>query len=120
MASFSKQFLSAAAAGGGKAIAIGTTSGASATLIHSVPSTAGQFDEIWLYAMNTDTADRKLTIQFGSTATSDLIELTVPAELGLILVVPGLILGGIAGLEVRAFAASASVVNVSGYVNRIA
>ena len=95
MASFAKQTLSAST--NGKAIPITALSG-TGTLIHTAMSTAGQLDEIWLYATNIDTTDRKLSLQFGSTNNGDLIELTIPAEFGLILIVPGLVLGGAAGL----------------------
>jgi len=48
------------------------------------------------------------------------MELTIAAESGLVLVVPGLILKGVAtALEVRAFAATTSAINIFGYVNKI-
>lgn len=90
------------------------------TLLHtSVTGTnAGTFDEIWLYAVNSDSTNRKLTIEFGgTTAPDDIIEYTVPAEDGLHLIVPGLILQN--ACVVRAFAATANVVLVGGYINQI-
>jgi hypothetical protein len=47
----------------------------------------------------------------------DLIEMTIPAEDGLYLVVMGLTLTN--SLVVTAFAAAANVIMVNGYVNRI-
>jgi hypothetical protein len=78
-------------------------------------------DEVWLYAQNTDTTPRKLTIEWGGTSSpDDLIELTIPAESGLTLVAPGLLIKGAGtALVVRAFAATADVVTIHGYVNRI-
>jgi hypothetical protein len=90
------------------------------TLLHAADAVAGDdnFDEVWLWAVNTDGNDRKLTIQWGGTAApDDLIELTLPAESGLVPVVPGLVLQN--GLSVRAFAAAANVVMVGGYVNKL-
>lgn len=118
MASFSKLVLSGST--DGRAIKVAATATAGTT-IHTASSTSTHFDEVWLYAMNTDTAARKLTIEWGSTsAPDDLIEITVPAESGLTLVVPGLVLkGNSTPLVVRAFAASANVVTIHGYVNRI-
>jgi hypothetical protein len=75
-----------------------------------------------LYAVNSDTTARKLTIEWGDVdSPDDLIEFTVPAESGLYLVVaPGLVIKGNATpLVVRAFCASANVVNIAGFVNRI-
>lgn len=118
MATFSKQILSGSTDGRAIKVAATATSG---TTIHTGSSTATTLDEIWLYAQNTDTTDRKLTIEWGgTTAPDDLIEFTVKAENGLYLIVPGLIIKGNATpLVVRAFAATTNVVTISGYVNRI-
>jgi len=90
--------------------------------IHTGPSVATTIDEIWLYAMNYDTTARKLTIEWGgATAGGDIMELTIAAESGLVLVVPGLIIKGNATpLVVAGFAATTSAINIFGYVNRIA
>ena len=86
------------------------------TAVHTAHATS--LDEVWLWAVNSDTTPRKLTIEFGGVAApDDLIEVMVPAESGLMLVVPGLILTN--SLAVKAFCASANVVMVGGYVNRI-
>jgi len=104
----------------GKLIKVAQTATAGTT-IHTGSSTATTFDEVWLYAVNSDTTDRKLTIEFGGTSSpDDLIEQTITAESGLLLVVPGLVIKGNAtALVVRAFAATANVVMIGGYVNRI-
>ena len=88
------------------------------TAVHTATGNSGELDELWLWASNTDTTDRKLTIELGGTTSpDDLIEMTIPAEDGLHLVVPGVPLDG--GVAVKAFAASANLVNVVGYINRI-
>ena len=119
MAAFSKLVLSGSTDGRAIKVAATATPG---TTIHTGSSTAATIDEIWLYATNTDTTARKLTIEWGGTSSpDDLIELTIPAESGLTLVAPGLLIKGNATpLVVRAFAASANVVTIHGYVNRIA
>lgn len=99
----------------GKNIKVVQTSTAG-TLIHTASLTA--IDEIWLWCVNSDTTDRKLTIEYGGVASpDDTDEVTIPAEGGLILVIPGLTLTG--GLIVRAFAATANVLLINGFVNRI-
>lgn len=86
------------------------------TTVHTAHATA--LDEVWLWAVNSDTTDRKLTIEYGgATSPDNLIEQTIPAESGLVLVLPGLLITN--SLVVTAFAASANVVMVGGYVNRI-
>jgi len=119
MTTFTKSILSGST--DGRAIKIVATS-TPGTTIHTGPSSASEFDEIWLYAMNTDTSARKLTVEWGGTASpDDLIEITLLAESGLVLIAPGLLLKGNATpLLVRAFAASANVVTMHGYANRIA
>lgn len=118
MATFSKIALSGST--DGKLIKVAATATAGTT-IHTGSATTTTFDELWLYAVNSDTTDRKLTIEWGGTsAPDDLIEQTITAESGLILIVPGLVIKGNATpLVVRAFAATANVVMVGGYVNRI-
>jgi hypothetical protein len=92
------------------------------TAIHSTGISATVFDEIWLYAQNTDTTDRKLTIEYGGvTSPNNLLEVTVPAESGPMLVVPGLRLTGTGtvAINVKAFCATTNVVTVFGNVNRM-
>jgi hypothetical protein len=118
MATFSKITLSGST--DGKLIKVAAT-GTPGTTIHTGSATATTYDELWLYAVNSDSTDRKLTIEWGGTTSpDDLIEQTITAESGLILVVPGLVVKGNATqLVVKAFCASADVVMVGGYVNRI-
>lgn len=118
MATFSKLKLSGST--DGKLIKVAATATAGTT-IHTGSATATTIDEVWLYAVNSDSSDRKLTIEWGGTSSpDDLIEQTITAESGLLLVVAGLVIvGNATPLVVRAFAASANVVMVGGYVNRI-
>jgi hypothetical protein len=118
MATFSKIALSGST--DGRLIKVVQTATAGTT-IHTGSATATTFDELWLYAVNSDTSDRKLTIEWGGVSSpDDLIEQTITAESGLVLVVAGLVIKGNATpLVVRAFCASANVVMIGGYVNRI-
>jgi hypothetical protein len=118
MATFTKIPLSGSTDGRGIHIDDAATPGKT---VHTGSATATTIDEVWLYAMNYDTTDRKLTIEWGgATAGGDIIEQTITAESGLILVVPGLILKGNATpLVIAAFAATTSAINIFGYVNRI-
>ena len=118
MATFSKIPLSGSTNGRGIHIDDDATAG---KLVHTGSTNTSITDEIWLYAMNYDTTDRKLTIEWGgATAGGDIIEFTVPKESGLYLIVPGLIIKGNAtALVVAAFAATTSAINIFGYVNRI-
>lgn len=116
MATFSKQLLSGST--NGKSILVAATS-TPGTTVHTAVSGTSSFDEIWLYAQNTDTVDRLLTIEYGGTTSpNDKFIVTIAAQSGLVLVVPGLILQN--SLVLKAFASATNVVTVNGYVNRIA
>jgi hypothetical protein len=119
MATFTKTTLSAST--DGKQIKVAATATAG-TLIHTGSTTAATLHEVWLYAVNTSASDVKLTIEWGAAASpDDHIEYTVKAENGLYLIIPGLLIKGNAtALTVRAFAATANVICLSGYVNVIA
>ena len=118
MATFTKQKLSASTDGRAVKVAATATAG---TTIHTGSATSTTYDEVWLYAVNTSASAVKLTIEWGGTTDpDDLIELTIAAESGLVLVAPGLLVKGNATpLVVRAFAATANVVTIHGYVNQI-
>ena len=122
MATYSKVFFTGCAADeGGTGIALAVDSG-TFTTIHTTTTTAATLDEIWLYAVNSHSADLKVTLQFGGDQEpEDFIEYTVAAEAGLVLLVPGLILQGktSTGLIVKGACATGDEVAVYGYVNRI-
>jgi len=103
----------------GKPIKVVQTATAGDTIHTAVAgTTAGTFDEIWLYAYNGHTAPVVLTLEFGGVTVPDQnIVLTIAAKSGLVLVVPGLILQN--GMVVKAFAATANVITISGFVNSI-
>ena len=116
MATYSKAPLSGSTNGRGIKVAATATAG---TLIHTGSTTTSTLHEVWLYAANSDTAGRKLTIEWaGTTAPDDTIELTIAPESGLVLVCPGLlVVGDGSALIVRAFADTTNVLLVHGYVN---
>lgn len=120
MATFTKVLLSGSSQG--KAIKVAATSSLG-TLIHSTGSSTTIIDEIWLYAYNSHTSAVPLTIQFGgSTSPDNDIKVTIQPQAGLKVVVPGLVLTGLGGSfnsGTYAYAGTANVIMLSGYVNRI-
>ena len=113
MAVFTKQELTGAADGVAVLIAATATAG---TLIHTAHATA--YDELWLWAYNSHTADLVLTIEWGGvTDPTNHIVQTIPFDAGLVPVVPGLILTN--SLVCRAFAGTTNLVTLSGFVNRV-
>lgn len=114
-----KKLLSGSAQG--RAVKVAATA-SPGTVIHTTDASDAVIDEVTLYAHNTSGTAVNLTVQFGGTTSpDDDIKLSVPASSGLTFVVPGLPLTGTGsdGNVVRAFAGTANVVTVSGYVNRI-
>ena len=72
--------------------------------------------------MNTDSSSKKLTLEWGGvTDPDDLIEIILDPESGLVLIAPGLLIKGNASpLVIKAFAESANVITIQGFVNSIA
>ena len=117
MATYSKIVLSGSTDGRGILIDDDATAGKT---VHTGSGTATTYEEVWIYAANYDSSDRKLTIEWGSAAAGDIIEQTIATEAGLVLVIPGLIIKGNATpLVVAAFAATTSSIQLFGYVNQI-
>ena len=117
MASFSKIELSGSTDGRGIKVAETSTPG---TTIHQAQSGTGadNYDEVWLYATNSDTSAIDVSIEFGGTTSpDDIIEVTVPAQDGLLLIVPGLIIQN--SLVIKAFAGTANKIVIFGWANRI-
>jgi len=115
MATFQKRKLSGSTDGRGIKVVATSTPG---TTIHTATSstTDGTYDEIWLYAFNSSASSIALTIEFGgTTAPDDNIVQTLESKAGLQLIVPGLILQN--GTVVKAFAGSANVITIQGFVN---
>ena len=117
MATFTKTLLSGST--NGKAIKVVATATAGTT-IHTAVSGTASLDEVWLYAHNSSAGVVKLTLEWGeATAPDGNIEINIGAEgTGLVLVSPGILLQN--SLVIKAFADTANVVTLTGYVNRIA
>ena len=118
MATFTKKILSGST--DGKSIKVAATATAGTT-IHTGSATASTLDEVWIYAVNSSASSVKLTIEWGeATAPDGNIELTVQPEAGLVTVIPGLLIKGNATpLVVKAFAGTANVICINGFVNQI-
>ena len=115
MATFTKKILSGST--DGKSIKVAATATAGTT-IHTGSATASTLDEVWIYAVNSSASSVKLTIEWGEASAPDgNIELTVLPEAGLVTVIPGLLLQN--SLVVKAFAGTANVIMLHGFVNRI-
>jgi hypothetical protein len=113
---YKKRALSASTDGRGVKVAATASPG---TLIHTAMSNVAgnEWDEVWIRAVNTSGSPVKLTIQWGGTTDpDDTVEVTIPAESGFTEVIPGHVLHN--AKEVRAFAATANVIVLHGFVNR--
>ena len=115
MATYAKQLLTGSTNGKGIKVVATATAG---TTIHTAVSGTSDLDELWIYAVNSDSSDVKLTLEWGEATDPDgNIEQTVPAESGLMLLAPGMLLQN--SLVLKAFAGTANVIVVHGYCNRI-
>ena len=113
MATYTKLKLSGSTDGKGIKVVQTATAG---TTIHTAHATA--LDEIWIYAVNSSSSIVKLTVEWGQADAPDgNIEASIPGESGLQLIIPGLLLTN--ELVVKAFAGTANVIIIHGFVNRI-
>lgn len=98
------------------------------TIVHTAVAgtTAGTFDEVWLWAHNNHTADVTLTVELGAPAVTALlpqyypsnkITQTIPFTKGEFLVLPGFIAQN--AMVIRAVASVANVITLTGFVNAI-
>jgi len=118
MAVFKKRKLSGAAAGNLPIKVVATETAGTAIHTAVAGTTAGTFDEVWIFAQNNHTAVVTLTIEFGGVNVPDnVIVSTLAAKGGDQLIIPGLILQN--ALYVKAFASTANVITIAGYVNAI-
>jgi hypothetical protein len=104
----------------GRPIEVGANSSAG-TDIHTGPSVAADYDEIWLWACNHNTSAETLTLEWGGTTATDDHLKTVIQPNETVLVAPGWVLKGNAStaLIVKAFSTTANKVNIIGHINRI-
>lgn len=99
---------------------VGTASGSANTIHTCTSSTGSDFDEVWISAWNTSSSDVDLTLGIDGFTLPPVI--TIPgagtaATDGLRFVIPGLIMRN--SKVFSAFASTASVIRVTGYVNEI-
>jgi len=111
--------------GDGDPIKITDTSG-NGTFLHDTLTTKKRKDEVWLWVTNTSAAPVEVTMHVGylSTASAEVDQrsiFTVPPKSGWMLVLPGQPLkgSGTVARRIAAYAGSANVINVMGYINRI-
>ena len=114
MATLSKILLSDSTSGRGTLVVPTATAGQD---IHTAVAGGSDIDEIWLWASNAHTVAVTLTLEWGGVTSPDDLLKTVIQPNETLLIAPGLLLNG--GLDVAAFASTASVVTIFGYVNRI-
>jgi hypothetical protein len=115
---YTKETLSASTHG--RAVLVAATS-SPGTTIHTTPAgtTSAAEDVITLFAYNSDSTPRVLTIQWGGTTSpDDDIVMSIPSKTGRSLVVSDEILRN--ALVVKAYCDVANKVTVTGYANRIA
>jgi hypothetical protein len=112
---FTKALLSGSTNGKGIKVVQTATAG---TLIHTAVAGASSMDEVWLYAYNGHTADVVLTIEWGEATVPDgNIVVTIPAKQGRFMITDGRLLQNT--LVIRAFAATANVIIIDGFINAI-
>jgi hypothetical protein len=111
---YTREPLSASTHGRGIKVVATATAG---TTIHTGQASTTLSDVVTIYAYNSDTVPRTLTLEWGgATVPDDNIVVDVPAKgIGLVPIVIDLIIRN--SLVVRAFAETANVITIFGFVN---
>ncbi len=118
MASYARSILSGSTSG--KPIKVtGTATGSSVT-VHTAVAGAGAWDEVYIWVSNTSATAATLTIEWGGVTDPDNLlvkAVSIPPNSPPIPIATGQVLNG--GLVIKAFAGTANVLNLTGYVNNI-
>ena len=101
----------------GKAITVSGADTSAAVTVHTAVAGTSDHDKCWIYAVNTGSAAVLVTLEWGETDADGHIEVTIDGEAGAVLVTPGFCLQN--GLIVKAFAATADVISLHGFVHRV-
>jgi hypothetical protein len=102
----------------GRGIKITGTNTAGAVTVHQAINDTVDLDNVWIEAYNSHTAAVDVTIEWGGTsAPDDHIKAAVPPGQGLFVLAAGLPLRN--NLTIKAFAGTANVVVLYGFVHRV-
>lgn len=109
---YTREPLSGSTHGRGIKVAASSTPG---TTIHTGQASTTLTDVVTLYATNTDTVTRRLTLEWGgTTSVDDNLIFDIPAK-STVCIVPDLIIRN--SLVIKAYADAANVVAIHGFVN---
>jgi len=97
----------------GRLINIANTS----TTLHDSVAGSTHMDEVFVYVCNTSASAVKVTLEIEGTAAANIIEDTIPAESGFVLMLPGMRCNDTTDIDAKA--ATTSVCNALVLVNRI-
>lgn len=102
----------------GRGIKVTGTGTGSTVTVHTAQASATLVDVVTIYAMNDGTTGQLLTVEWGGTTDpDDLVTVVVPPQgTGLIPVVIDLLIRN--SLVVKAFAETANVIVLFGFINR--
>lgn len=120
MGTYSKIVLSGSTDGAGISVT-GTTPSQGTTIHTGVTGAADSIDEVWLYAYNTVTTAREISLAIGPTTNANsrfTHTVTGDDKKGLVLICPGLPIRN--GAVVKAYVTAADAVRIFGFVNRFA
>lgn len=104
--------------GSGKPIPVNTSS-SPGVLVHTAPTSAGSYDQLYIWASNVTNAAATLTVQWGGSANvgSDLVQsYSIPANSAPMPIATGQLLNG--GLVVYANSGTPNAINLTGYAIR--
>jgi hypothetical protein len=94
---------------------VAAVTSSSPTLLHQAHAT--NFDEVWLRAYNYTDTDAILYLCIGGSTASQIMQITIPAGVGMIPVLNGEVFTG--SISISAYASTTNTISIQGRVNRI-
>lgn len=100
----------------GEPVLVAATSSPGTTI--NAQAAGSEIYEVWAWAANQHTSPVLLTIEWGGTTAAYVQKVTIPAQEGLFQIMPGI--PCIGSMTFKAFAGTTNVINIWGFINKIA
>lgn len=103
----------------GKSILVTGWTAAGAVTAHTAVSGTNSFDEVYLYAFNSNGSSVPLNLYWGSTSLQDTEVINVPANVGRVLIADGRLLNNSLVVSATSSQAGTNALQIDGFVNAI-
>ena len=100
----------------GQGILVTGVNTGTSVLVHTATASVDRPDKVYAFVHNNHTGEVYVSFEYGEATATKVINVLVPAKKGLLLAIPGLPLQN--SNTIKAFAATANVITITGAVGR--